>query len=64
MTPGGSKVVQQGHERFSRTSATRRMGPRLRGDDAEYVSAPRQISNSNFKQPRLLVLAPPRELGF
>jgi hypothetical protein len=44
------------------------IGPAIAGpvgeDDAQRVSARCQFPNSNFKQPRLLVLAPPRELGF
>jgi hypothetical protein len=33
--------------------------------DAEYVAAPCQnFSDSNFKQPRACVLAPPREVSF
>ena len=47
---------------MSRTSATRRMGPGLRRDDAECVAASCvKFPNSNFKQPSALVLAPPRE---
>jgi hypothetical protein len=33
--------------------------------DAEYVAAPcENLSDSNFKQPRVRVLAPPREVRF
>jgi hypothetical protein len=41
------------------------MGPRLREDDGGVCAgaSPKSL-DSNFKQPRLLVLAPPRELGF
>jgi hypothetical protein len=40
------------------------MGPRFREDDGGVFVGAFEISDSNFKQPRRFVLAPPRELGF
>jgi hypothetical protein len=41
------------------------MGPGVcRDNGAVFVAHLAKISDSNFKQPRARVLAPPRELGF
>jgi hypothetical protein len=58
------ELLPQVAETFCITT-TEGMGPGVRRDDGRvFVAHLAKISDSNFKQPRALVLAPPRESGF